>query len=132
MRRYLDPGKPPWKSIADLWLEEPYPAGRGTILAAIIGDLYTDIPPKAKYLRACVKEFETIKLIQDTSILEANVQLLAGLEKSEIWRVRTVSLNPCPTRDPAVGAVQAVGALRGPLRLPPGVPGTDFWLPGTV
>ena len=41
-------------------------------------------------------------------------------------------LTPSPTRDPAVGAVQAVGALRGPLRLPPGVPGTDFWLPGTV
>ena len=73
MRRYLDPGKPPWKSIADLWLEEPYPAGRGTILAAIIGNLYTDIPPKAKYLRACVKEFETIKLIQDTSILDDKV-----------------------------------------------------------
>ena len=56
MRRYLDPGNPPWKSIADLWLEEPYPAGRGIILAAIIGDLYTDMPPKAKYLRACVSK----------------------------------------------------------------------------
>ena len=41
-------------------------------------------------------------------------------------------LTPFLIRDPAVGAVQAVGALRGPLRLPPGVPGTDFWLPGTV
>ena len=73
IRRYLHPGNPPWKKIADVWLAQPYPAGRGSILAAITGNLYTDIPPTAPYLRACVKAFEEIKLQQDTTILDHRV-----------------------------------------------------------
>ena len=37
------------------------------------GDLYTDVPPTAPYLRACVKAFESAKLQQDTSILDHRV-----------------------------------------------------------
>ena len=37
MRRYLHPGKEPWKIVADTWLAEPYPIGRGMILAALDG-----------------------------------------------------------------------------------------------
>ena len=35
MSRYLHPGKEPWKSVADTWLVEPYPMGRGMLLAAL-------------------------------------------------------------------------------------------------
>ena len=73
VRRYLHPSNPPWKKIADVWLAQPYPAGRGSILAAITGNLYTDIPPTASYLRACVKAFEEINLQQDTTILDHRV-----------------------------------------------------------
>ena len=55
IRRYLHPSNPPWKSAADIWLSDPYPTGRGTILTAIKGSMYENI--HAQYLRACVKEF---------------------------------------------------------------------------
>ena len=41
-------------------------------------------------------------------------------------------LTPFPTRDPDVGTVHAVGAVRRSPRPPPWVPGSARWLPGTV
>ena len=71
IRRYLHPSNPPWKSVADVWLSDPYPTGIGTILTAIKGSMYENI--HAQYLRACVKEFEALNLTQDTSRLNASV-----------------------------------------------------------
>ena len=73
IRRYLHPNKAPWKLIADVWLANPYPLGRGSLLSSITGSFHTDIPPTAPYLRACVKAFEEIKLKQNTSILDGRV-----------------------------------------------------------
>ena len=73
IRRYLHPSNPPWKSIADVWLANKYPTGRGAILINMQGDLYTDVPLTAPYLRECVKAFESAKLQQDTNILNHRV-----------------------------------------------------------
>ena len=73
IRRYLHPSNPPWKSIADIWLAEPYSMKRGAILTNVTGSLYTDIPATAPYLRACVKAFEEIRLQQDTTIIDHRV-----------------------------------------------------------
>ena len=74
VRRYLHPSNPPWKSIVDTWLADPYPMGRGSILADIKGELSKDIPLKAKYLRVCVQEFEALGMKQDLSIIDAHVE----------------------------------------------------------
>jgi hypothetical protein len=74
VRRYLHPSNPPWKSIVDTWLADPYPMGRGSILADIKGELSKDIPLKAKYLRVCVQEFEALDMKQDLSIIDAHVE----------------------------------------------------------
>ena len=71
IRRYLHPSDPPWKSVADVWLAEPYPMGKGMILASMTGNMYENI--HAPYLRACVKEFEALNLKQDMSIIGPNI-----------------------------------------------------------
>ena len=69
-RRYLHPSAPPWKSVADTWLADKYPLGRGMILSNMSGNLYTNIPPTARYFRKCIKEFENLQLIQDMSFVD--------------------------------------------------------------
>ena len=66
-RRYLHPSHPPWKSIADVWLANKYPLGRGSMMAAITGNFHEDVPIQAKYFRECIKQFESISLKQNTT-----------------------------------------------------------------
>ena len=73
-RRYLHPSNPPWKSVADTWLANQYPLGRGSLLINIQGNMYTDIPPTAQYFRECIKQFEFLKLTQDTDYLDQFVE----------------------------------------------------------
>ena len=73
IRRYLDPSNPPWKLVADVWLADPYPMGRGSLLSNTKGSFTTDVPHAAKYLQSCVKAFESIELTQDTNILDFRV-----------------------------------------------------------
>ena len=73
-RRYLHPNAAPWKSIAHMWLKDPYPMGSGQMLTSTIGKFFTDIPDQARYLRACMKAFEDIDLKQDTATLGPHVQ----------------------------------------------------------
>ena len=76
MRRYLHPGKEPWKTVADTWLAEPYPLGRGMILAALDGRpcMYKDVPATAPYLKECVKQFEALNLKQNTSEIGQEIE----------------------------------------------------------
>ena len=62
LRRYIDPGTPPWKLVADVWLADPYPTGRGMLLAHLDSrpSQHTDIPMEAKYFKGCVKQFELL------------------------------------------------------------------------
>jgi hypothetical protein len=68
LRRYLHPNRAPWKSVADLWLADPYPTHRGTILTNTKGNFYTDVPITAGYFRKCVKTFEKFKLTQNLNL----------------------------------------------------------------
>ena len=69
IRRYLDPGSQPWKSVADVWLAERYPMGRGMILTDLAGKpaMYSEVPLSASYFRQCVLQFETLYLKQHTA-----------------------------------------------------------------
>ena len=72
VRRYLEPGNQPWKTVADLWLTDTY-LGRGAILAK--GHPYEGkIPKRAKYLRRCLKTFLSLQPTQDTTKLTHTVQ----------------------------------------------------------
>ena len=73
IRRYLDPSEPPWKKVADAWIGDRYPIGRGAMLTNVIGSFVTDVPTTAPYLRACIRAFEDIRLKQSTSILDHRV-----------------------------------------------------------
>ena len=73
-RRYLHPNAAPWKSIAHMWLKDPYPMGSGQILTSTMGKFYTDVPDQARYLRACIKAFEEIGLKQITATLGPQIQ----------------------------------------------------------
>jgi hypothetical protein len=73
-RRYLHPNNAPWKLVADTWLANPWPMGRGQMLTSMMGTTYTDIPSTAPYLRACIQAFEHKNLTQDTSRLDTCVQ----------------------------------------------------------
>ena len=98
IRRYLHPSTPPWKAVADIWLAEPYPMGRGSMLCNYApGTTFTnDIPRAAKYLRKCVAAFEALQLEQDTSTIDATVagesffdnhrfEISVSAEASEHW-----------------------------------------------
>ena len=72
IRRYLEPGEPPWKSVVDHWIasHNVSPIGRGLILGHIQDpDFAEQIPLTAPYLRRCFHAFAAIRFKQDTSYL---------------------------------------------------------------
>ena len=71
IRRYLEPGDPPWKLVVDHWINAASPISRGGILANYEDpDMATAIPQTARYLRGCFTAFASIGLQQDTSKTE--------------------------------------------------------------
>ena len=64
IRRYIEPGSPPWKQIADQWLASDY-LGRGTLFANCNRhEVLERVPYGAQYLRRCISDFLDIDLRQ--------------------------------------------------------------------
>ena len=76
VRRYIHPGREPWKHVADLWTAEPYPLGRGMLFAKLDDRpcMYRDIPTTAPYWRECVRQFEGLQLKQNTNDIGPGIE----------------------------------------------------------
>jgi hypothetical protein len=67
--KYLDPSDTPWKDILDHWIGDRFRLGRGILLAHSNVNFTTRVPDSAPYLKACIKEFLSLKIKQDVSFL---------------------------------------------------------------
>ena len=71
--RYLHPRIAPWKTVAAIWINDPY-IGHKVLLSRGAPSRSSKVPESAPYLRRCLDAFHNIKIRQDTDVLDHTIQ----------------------------------------------------------